>query len=62
MSGVTGSQHPRTSWHRISEFELSIFTTAEQARIAALGWEIHDALQTNGNALITFQELKRSRK
>lgn len=59
MSGVTGSQHPRTSWHRISEFELSTFTTAEQARIADLGWEIHEALQTNGNALITFQELKR---
>jgi type I restriction enzyme S subunit len=59
MSGVSGSQHPRTSWHRISEFELSIFTTAEQARIADLGWEIHEALQTNGNALTTFQELKR---
>jgi type I restriction enzyme S subunit len=58
MSGVTGSQHPRTSWHRISEFELSNFTQTEQENIASFGWEIHGALKSNRNALDTFLELK----
>src|SRR5882762_2827502 len=33
ISGTTGSQHPRTSWHRISEFELPAFSPEEQAKI-----------------------------
>ena len=60
MSGVTGSQHPRTSWHRISEFEMSLFTPEDQALIAKLVWNIYQALRTNGSVLATFQELKQA--
>jgi type I restriction enzyme S subunit len=60
MSGVTGVQHPRTSWHRISEFEVLPFTPDEQMGIAAIVWKIHEALQTNQRALTTYQDLKDS--
>ena len=33
MSGVTGAQHPRTSWHRISEFE--VFPLTQDAQLAS---------------------------
>jgi type I restriction enzyme S subunit len=60
MSGVTGAQHPRTSWHRISKFEILPFSPNEQRAIADLVWKIHDALRTNGSALVTFQEVKQA--
>src|SRR5215469_17011283 len=47
VSGTTGVQHPRTSWSHISDFELPEFGHNEQANIANLLWEIHDAITAN---------------
>src|ERR1035437_2925585 len=44
ISGTTGSQHPRTSWHRISEFEIPDFSPDEQAKIATIVWTAHNSL------------------
>jgi type I restriction enzyme, S subunit len=44
MSGVTGVQHPRTSWHRIAEFEIPNLSEAERDFAATLLWRTHDAI------------------
>ena len=44
MSGTTGVQHPRTSWHRISEFRVPHFGADEWSRIADLIWAVHRAI------------------
>jgi len=60
MSGVTGSQHPRTSWHRISEFEVAPLSEYEQSGVADLIWKIHESLEANNKTLATTQELKQA--
>ena len=47
VAGTTGVQHPRTSWRHISSFELPDFDPEEQARIATLLWQVHDAITGN---------------
>jgi type I restriction enzyme S subunit len=58
MSGVTGAQHPRTSWHRISEFEVFRLMQDEQVAIAEIVWMIYEVRKTNDTALVTCQGLK----
>lgn len=59
ISGTTGSQHPRTSWHRISEFELPDFSPEEQAKIASLVWTTHDSLTACEETIAAVLHLKR---
>ncbi len=59
VSGTTGVQHPRTSWNHISDFELSEFGADEQAKVANLLWEIHDAITANEAAIEAGADLKR---
>lgn len=60
ISGTTGSQHPRTSWHRISEFELPNFTPEEQEKIAKIIWTAHSSLLVSEQAIEAGYQLKRS--
>jgi type I restriction enzyme, S subunit len=57
-SGTTGSQHPRTSWHRISEFGVPRFSPDERAKIADLVWTAHDSLLSCERAIQCASELK----
>lgn len=60
VSGMTGVQHPRTSWAHISEFELTDFTVHEQTEIANLLWGVHDAIAVNAAAIEGAANLKRA--
>lgn len=59
ISGTTGSQHPRTSWHRISEFRLPEFSPEERAKITYIVWTIHNSLLICEEAIATGSHLKR---
>jgi type I restriction enzyme, S subunit len=59
ISGTTGSQHPRTSWHRISEFELPDFSPEEQAKITNIAWTTHNSLLACEEAIAAGSRLKR---
>lgn len=59
ISGTTGVQHPRTSWHYIRDFELPEFDSREQTGIANLLWEVHDAIIANEVAIESGAGLKR---
>jgi type I restriction enzyme S subunit len=60
VSGTTGVQHPRTSWHHISEFEIPAFAADEQSQIADLLWQIHDAISANEAIIAAGADLKRA--
>lgn len=60
VAGTSGVQHPRTSWHHISSFELPDFTSREQVKIANLLWKVHDAITTNQATVNEGLALKRA--
>lgn len=60
ISGTTGSQHPRTSWHRISEFEFPAFSSEEQSKIADIVWTVHNSILACEEAMSIGTELKRT--
>jgi type I restriction enzyme S subunit len=60
VAGTTGVQHPRTSWNHVSGFELPAFKPDEQAKIAALIWQVHDNLTANEAAIEAGSDLKRA--
>ena len=60
ISGTTGSQHPRTSWHRISEFELPDFSPEEQTTIASIVWKTHNSLLACESSIAAASRLKRA--
>jgi len=60
VSGMTGVQHPRTSWGHIKTFELPAFDETEQKNIADLLWEVHDAILANEAAIDAGGNLKRA--
>lgn len=60
MSGVTGVQHPRTSWQRIREFEVPNFAETEQRSIGVLIRGMQGALTACEDSLSTLDELKRA--
>ena len=60
VAGTTGVQHPRTSWGHIANFELPAFDSEEQAKIANLLWEVHDAIASNEAAVEAGGDLKRA--
>jgi type I restriction enzyme S subunit len=59
ISGTTGSQHPRTSWHRISEFRIPAFSLEERTKITNVVWTIHNSLLICEEAIATASHLKR---
>lgn len=59
ISGTTGVQHPRTSWHHIRDFELPDFDSDEQTKIANLLWEVHDAITANEIVIEAGADLER---
>ena len=60
VSGTTGSQHPRTSWHRIREFRIPDFSADERANITAVIWTVHNSLLICEEAIATGSRLKRA--
>lgn len=60
IAGTTGVQHPRTSWHHISDFQLPAFDANEQTRIATLLWQVHDVITANEAAIEASVDLKRA--
>lgn len=46
MTGVTGAQHPRTSWAHLSRFAVQPIAIEQQETIADLLWRIHELLVT----------------
>lgn len=60
VAGTAGVQHPRTSWSHICEFEMPYFDSDEQAKIAGLLWEVHDALAAGEAAIQVGADLKRA--
>jgi type I restriction enzyme S subunit len=45
MSGVTGAQHPRTSWSHIATCPIPSFDELEQKAIARVLWRVHDVIR-----------------
>lgn len=60
VAGTTGVQHPRTSWGHIANFEMPAFDGEEQAKIADLLWEVHEAIVSNEAAVEAGGDLKRA--
>lgn len=60
ISGTTGVQHPRTSWHRIREFELPAFTADERSKITNLLWNTHGSIVACERSIEATAELKRA--
>jgi type I restriction enzyme S subunit len=60
VSGTTGSQHPRTSWHRIREFELPDFSSEEQSQVADIVWTTHNSLLACEGAIAAGSRLKQA--
>lgn len=44
LQGTTGAQHPRTSWSHIREYRVPSLLLADQAKVAALLWLLHEAV------------------
>jgi type I restriction enzyme S subunit len=60
MQGVTGAQHPRTSWAHIRTFELPAHDRSEQASIAKLLWSLFDLSMATGQGITSASSLKRA--
>ncbi|VBI73259.1 restriction endonuclease subunit S [Burkholderia pseudomallei] len=60
MSGVTGAQHPRTSWSHVSQFPVPGLDEQEQRSIADLLWRVHDLMIACQSSEQTAQALKRT--
>ncbi|CAM8846055.1 restriction endonuclease subunit S [Burkholderia pseudomallei] len=60
MSGVTGAQHPRTSWSHVSQFPVPDLDEQEQRSIADLLWRVHDLIVACQSSEQTAKALKRN--
>ncbi|WP_102145270.1 restriction endonuclease subunit S [Mycobacterium hubeiense] len=60
MQGVTGAQHPRTSWAHIRTFELPAHDRSEQASIAKLLWSLFDLSMATEQGIRSASSLKRA--
>ncbi len=58
-AGVTGAQHPRTSWNHIANFELPSFDLDAQRKIAAILWRVHDLIVACESTTSTAQALQK---
>jgi len=60
MQGVTGAQHPRTSWAHIRTFELPAHDRSEQSSIAKLLWSLFDLCMAAERGATSASSLKRA--
>ncbi len=60
VSGVTGVQHPRTSWPHIREFVLPAFTPDDHRTISDFLWIIQEAIRASENLIESGRSLKRA--
>lgn len=60
VTGTTGSQHPRTSWHHIANFAVQSLEATQQLKFAELIWSAHRALRASESALTCAQQVKRA--
>lgn len=58
MSGITGAQHPRTSWHRISEFRVPNLDPLVRWRIGDAVWALERARSLCEDASGAAEQLK----
>ncbi|WP_291990781.1 hypothetical protein, partial [Luteitalea sp.] len=58
MTGVTGSQHPRTSWAHLSRFVLHPMPIEDQRTVATLLWRIHELIVVVEATLRSAESLK----
>jgi type I restriction enzyme S subunit len=60
MSGVTGANHPRTSWQHVSQFPVLSLDEQEQRTNGEILWRVHDLMIACESSEHTAQELKRA--
>ena len=60
VAGMTGVQHPRTSWKHVGAFALSPLDPGEQSKVTELVWLLHRAITANENAIDVGMGLKRA--
>ncbi|HEY7830471.1 MAG TPA: restriction endonuclease subunit S [Solirubrobacteraceae bacterium] len=60
MAGVTGAQHPRTSWSHLARFEIADVSLADQRAIGEFLWRVHDLLAVCERSLHLGLHLKRA--
>lgn len=60
MQGVTGAQHPRTSWGHVRNFELPDWGVRIQESIAGLLWSLYRLRMATEAAIESASGLKRS--
>jgi type I restriction enzyme S subunit len=60
IAGVTGAQHPRTSWSHLARFELADVSLADQRAIGEFLWRVHDLLDVCERSLDLGLRLKRA--
>lgn len=60
MQGVTGAQHPRTSWAHVRNFEVPDWDVRIQESIAGLLWSLYRLRMATEAAIETASGLKRS--
>ncbi len=57
MSGVTGVQHPRTSWNWISSFQVPRLKPLERRRIGDVLWTLQRAVSISERKKAVLEEL-----
>jgi type I restriction enzyme, S subunit len=58
MAGVTGAQHPRTSWAHLSRFPVQSLKSEQQKAVANLLWKLHELLMTVQATVAVGTQLK----
>lgn len=58
VTGTTGVQHPRTSWHHIRKFKIPTLSLAEQQRVADLLFLVYEAICRSEEVAKKGQALK----
>lgn len=58
ISSMKGTNHPRTSWKSISEFQFALPPLPEQRRIATILTTVDDAIQRSRQAFTETERLK----
>jgi type I restriction enzyme S subunit len=60
ISTTQGVNHPRTSWSALSEFEWNIPIKPLQQKVAAVLWELQNAIEAEQKLIAAAQDLKQS--